>query len=484
MSAIPQEFSDLIERATAAMRGGNLPNAILRWEMAWDGDGLTPVRRDELHVALSDLCRQPEGGLLFVLLPVADCDGGRFEKQLVAAVQSFAGKTCHAVAKAETIEGWAHAFDLGHVVKVVPSVPELGETRCPSHDLDTEPFQRAMDGTPSAPHEYGAVLLTERDHRMIAMNAAVRDGIRVVGTVAGVLAFHSQPSDHIAGARVVVDPFTGAGFWGALSPLAAATASWAAQFGFPPHAVAELVRNAWVHRDWSKAAREQPIRVTINGRRLDVVSPGGILARGDRRNPVLFSLCRSAGLVHGLGTGLEDLADDLSEQGKCTVEVAEIGGDVRARLTLARPEATRAPSAPKAERKVMDIQRRRPVVADRPPVAPHLGREPAPVRTTVATTVVAKASPQQVSAAVALAPASTAAAARPTPQVHAAGSARDEQLVAFIARHGEVSCRVVQDDLGWTRSTTRDVLARLVALGRLRRTSEDPRSPTQGYVLA
>ena len=70
------------------------------------------------------------------------------------------------------------------------------------------------------------------------------------------------------------------------------------------------------------------------------------------------------------------------------------------------------------------------------------------------------------------------------PQVHLGANARDQQLLRFVAQRGEVSCKLVQDELGWSRSTARDVLARLVGLGRLRRTAEDPRSPSQSYVRA
>lgn len=70
------------------------------------------------------------------------------------------------------------------------------------------------------------------------------------------------------------------------------------------------------------------------------------------------------------------------------------------------------------------------------------------------------------------------------PQVHLGANARDQLLLRIVAQRGEVSCKLVQDELGWSRSTARDVLARLVGLGRLRRTAEDPRPPSQSYLRA
>ena len=483
----------IVARVTAAIEDGDLPSDMLRWERTYDNDGLTPARRRELHAMVSALCAAERGGILFVVLPGIDCDGGNFHRDVLASVAVFAGPAVEGHAETEAMEGHVIAWHLGHT-DVGALSAELDLTTCPAAELETDDFRRAVRGAPPAPDTFGFLVMSEAQRRMLAMNAAGRENVRALGTVAGVVAFHGAPHEYAPGARVVVDA-VGAGFFGSMAVLSQRTAAWARQSGFPHHAVAELVRNALVHRDWAPEVRERPIRVTINGRRLDVVSPGGLNAKGAHRNPVLRGLARDAGLVHGLGTGLADLADDLADEGRCAVEIAEINGDTRARLVLVRLAQTQAVARPVAERESRSVGRvashgdRRPAsTASRPPVPARAETRVAPVTSKpdvrrVQRTPISPPKPPQV------APPPAAGARVPAPQVAravppiASASRRDEQLLAYVGANGEVSCKQVQDHLGWNRSTTRDVLARLVAAGRLRRTEADPRSPTQAYTL-
>jgi hypothetical protein len=210
---------------------------------------------------------------------------------------------------------------------------------------------------------------------------------------------------------------------------------------------------------------------------------------------VLRGLACDARLVHGLGTGLADLADDLADDGMCTVEIADINGDTRARLILARPAQIQAVARPAPERESGAVQRvasngdRRPgstamraadpvraetwvaAVASKPDVRREQGSPiPPPKRRPVAPPPAAGAREP------------AAQAVRVAPPI-ASASPRDEHLLPHIGANGKVACKQVQHELGWNRSTTRDVLARLVAAGRLRRTEADPRSPTQAYAL-
>jgi hypothetical protein len=485
----------LVARVTAAIEDGDLPSDMLRWERTYDNDGLTPPRRRELHAMVTALCAGERGGILFVVLPGIDCDGGTFQRDVLTSVAAFAGPAVEGHAEAEVSEGRVLAWHLGHA-NVGAISAELDLTTCPAGELETDDFRRAVRGPPPEPDTYGFLVMSEAQRRMLTMNAAGRENVRALGTVAGVVAFHEAPHEYVPGARVVVDA-SGAGFVGSLAVVSQRTAAWARQWGFPHHAVAELVRNALVHRDWAPAVRDRPIRVTITGRRLDVVSPGGLGVKGAHRNPVLRQLARDAGLIHGLGTGLADLADDLADEGKCRVEVAEIDGDTRARLILTRAvEARGTPTKPEAAARTASAGSGA-GRGDRATAPPR-----AAVRATAATAPPARGSNHEVRRAVestaatgvpskaVATPASVAAASAPrVPSRPAGGSApraptstRDDQLLAYVAANGEVSCKRVQDDLGWNRSTTRDVLARLVAGGRLRRTEPDPRSPTQAYV--
>ncbi len=58
---------------------------------------------------------------------------------------------------------------------------------------------------------------------------------------------------------------------------------------------------------------------------------------------------------------------------------------------------------------------------------------------------------------------------------------RDAKVLALVEERGSITTRDVIDGLGWSRSTTRDVLARLVREGSLRRVAASVRSPGQAY---
>jgi hypothetical protein len=57
-------------------------------------------------------------------------------------------------------------------------------------------------------------------------------------------------------------------------------------------------------------------------------------------------------------------------------------------------------------------------------------------------------------------------------------------VLALIDAKGRVMSRDVIERLGWSRSTTRHVIARMVAVGRLASIATSPRSPFQAYVRA
>lgn len=472
---IPEELDHLVTRTVAGMPTPDMPTRVLRWENAYDlAGGLGPARQEELHAAVSAL--RAEGGLLFVVLPLGEVyEGGNFAavRKVVAAL---AGKANLGDVEFEVLEGKLLAFELAAAPELPPLSPEVGPTSCLARDLATPPFQRASRSKDGRVHDDGLGVMTALDRELLSMNAAVRDGVRIVGTVAGVLAFHPAPHQHIPGARVVVDAATGAGYHGPMVAVVDGVSRWAGAQGFPRGAVAELVRNAWVHRDWSLEARATPILVHRNGRRLDVVTPGVLTRVGEVRNPVLQTLCRRAGLVTGHGIGIEDLRADLAEDGACSLEMCSMAGEVRARLTLAR--ASSPAQAGPVTKNPPEVGR---VASTTGSAVPAVRREvaasaaAAPVRATTGESTPVPSAPV---------PSATVAPAPVGPQIHVGASARDAELLRFVAHRGEVSCKLVQDELGWSRSTARDVLARLVGLGRLRRTAEDPRSPSQSYVRA
>ncbi len=68
--------------------------------------------------------------------------------------------------------------------------------------------------------------------------------------------------------------------------------------------------------------------------------------------------------------------------------------------------------------------------------------------------------------------------------MHVAATDREAAVLALIDAKGQVTSRDVIEGLGWSRSTTRDVIARMVAVGRMASISLSPRSPFQAYVRA
>lgn len=490
MSAIPEDLDTLLDRI-ADMSDDITATTALRWDVGRPAHAaMSESDRHALYRAIVKLTSKDHGGVLVVVLHQDVEVGGELATSVKEQVGALAGGALIDDQVTEVLEGRALAFHLAHAEEIGAPSAELELVDTSARDLVTEPFHRAAKATPAAPQEDDDVVATTKQRQMMAMNAAARDGVSFRPTVAGVLAFHPEPSRVIPGAIIVADAQTGAGFAGAMAVAIHAAAHWASGHGFPQHAVTEMLRNAWVHRDWSPELRSQPIHLLVGRRRLDVVSPGKLGEGDGPPNPVLHELCRRAGLIGGMGTGLDDLWADLAEDGRCQFEIGTFGPNVRARITLSgapgvaaavvsrgQPPPRSAAGANSRQSRAMGATVASPAWRptgdrERAPARPPTGRATPPARPTNAPS---KAELRHVSK-----PAPSTVKHRATAPLNA----RDQELMAFVAGQREVTCRQIQDDLGWTRSTARDALARLVASGHLRRTSADPRSPTQAYVSA
>lgn len=493
MSAIPEEIEVLVARIATNMPGGDMPTITLRWESSGAvTQGVSSAQRRELHTAVTRLRADERGGVLVAVLPLGAEEDGPLVESIKETVIAAVGDGNLEDFTAEALEGIYVAFHLAHG-EVPPALSaELDVIDCSTRELRSDVFQRASRSAGFAAEDNGFVVLTRVEQQMVGLLAATSDEGRIKATVAGVLAFHPAPSRLIPGAHFVVGLGSDAGSQGPVSEAVQAAARWVAQYGFPEYAVAELLWNAWLHRDWSVEARATPIRILVQNRRVDIVSPGALGDMTAPPNPVLRDLCHRAGLIKALGQGLDDLWADLAEDNRFRLDIGTFGASVRARLTLVKGESAAAPGVAagsrvvSAARPALHVQHQAAAVR-KPEITPlrqaAAGGSQAVPRTPTAASPrgAAQAAPARV------APPSSVKVAKPAPisaPVHVAGNARDEQLVALVADRGEVSSRMIQEDLGWTRSTTRDVLARLVSLGRLRRTVEDPRSPMQGYRLA
>ena len=67
------------------------------------------------------------------------------------------------------------------------------------------------------------------------------------------------------------------------------------------------------------------------------------------------------------------------------------------------------------------------------------------------------------------------------PDVYRSADDRQAELLQVLCNHGRLSRRQLQEQLGWTRSTLRDVLRAAVEAGNVAKLAPHPRSPFQVY---
>lgn len=340
---------------------------------------------------------------------------------------------------------------------------------------------------------YGWVDQIERDEAaMLAVRAAVRNRSEVVPTVAGLLAFGARPYKHIPGAKLVLRCPAQETLRGSLALMAReASRHPVLSEGLDARIVQELVLNALVHRDWSEAARRVPVLITRTPERLEITSPGSIGEGLVAPNPILRDLLRRMGLVPAEGNGVERLERFLRRCG-AELRYAESRGEVRSIVELqdqasyaavrAQPEAPRLVPSQRQPSRVLQPRRPTPPVASPRRAAPTVSaRPPAPVASPrpQAPTVGAV----QPASATSPEPEQRAPVVVPAAQPVSARSQRGEAILELLTQRGEMPSKALAETLGWSRSTVRDTLARLVDEGRIQRLASSPRSPEQAYSI-
>ncbi|MFH1467831.1 MAG: hypothetical protein ABIO70_25830 [Pseudomonadota bacterium] len=297
----------------------------------------------------------------------------------------------------------------------------------------------------------------------LAAGAAVEVGRALVPTVAGLLALGQRPELFLPGARLVarVDGaevvFTG----DARRQVKLALRWDPLMRGLPPEVLAPLLVNAIAHRDWSVAAEARPIEVVREGPHLEVRSPG-TLVHGATTNPNLLALLCRQGLARGQGTGLRRVAEALNRLGARPMSLVARGGEVTAVVDLPWRALPRSPAPPRRPEPRLLQPVETPPVPVAPPPAPEAPPDPVP---TPATPTL---------------PPTPAPAPPPTP-VYRSAEDRQEELLAHVRQHGRQTTRELFTALGWTRATTRAVLAGLVESGKIRATAGNPNAPYQAY---
>ena len=319
---------------------------------------------------------------------------------------------------------------------------------------------------------------------LVAAGALAMVDDEPVPTVAGLVAFGRAPWERLGGLRVqVVDDgrelvVVGDG------PSLPQRVVRALRVREPNAVIVRaLVERGLIERAWSPYAEDEPIVVVRKGSEIEVRWPE---ADGDEGIPnrTLRRLLHAAGGLGRLALDSVRIKDRVEARGGEWGGEERDGCDVVVRVVL--PEEIADPHPDQVE----------PVASVPNPVAPPAAAQSheVPVRDRVVV-------PSQVMAPTPSSPPAVVAAPAPAVVVRAAPPAaplpsvavpptpigttdREGALLALLDARGRVTSRDVIDGLGWTRSTTRDVIARIVATGLIVGVAASARSPFQAYVRA
>ncbi len=367
--------------------------------------------------------------------------------------------------------------------------PVLGATM---QELDDDAFARLnLRGVPveGLSTRYGVV-----GRRMLAVGVAVESGRDFVPTLAGLLVFGHRPELFMPGARLVVNVNGDeAVFTGRAREMVRSALRWKPLTRAMGRELVEpLLINAIAHRDWSVEAEEQPILVTRRGSRLEVSHPGRI-SRGAPPNPALLSLLVRVGLMRGVGSGIRLVNEAMKGLAGRPMSLAARGGAVVAVLEMpwrdyaaedaAEARAREARAACEGEA-LGHPQPAGHVVVEAPaPVPgplPVVHAQPPPAQLTPVLGV-----PPTVAAPPAAVPPPQPAPAPPkpprAPRQYRSAEDRQAELLDHLRSNGKRSTREIVDELGWSRGTTRAVLAALVDEGLVETTAASANAPYQAY---
>lgn len=309
--------------------------------------------------------------------------------------------------------------------------------------LSSRAVQRLVDKLPDE-----MLVDVPGDNRL--MKGVLAEGIgihfddEVVPTVAGLAMYGLRPTDWLPGMRlaIVVDggvPQEAAGSAGRLLKHLAEH-SVGKRLGQP--ASRALVGFALAWRSWEDDLCEEGLVLNLTEGVLSLYVPGSVA--DEVTNPVFAELLWRSGVLPKRKASLKSLDRMLEAVAPEGVVVESEGDSTAFRWRL-------------VERPCEEQMKREPVVETEPavPVVASLPRpEPArPVPTQVA-------------------------------EGHRSAKDRQAELVQTLRRQGRMSRRQLQERLGWTRSTLRDVLRAAVEAGIVSKLAPHPRSPFQVYEVA
>jgi hypothetical protein len=297
---------------------------------------------------------------------------------------------------------------------------------------------------------------------LLDLGIARRDGDGVAPTVAGMVAFGRRPHLFVPGMRVrYIDEGGERWIEGNARDLVGALLDEPEVLrGVGGSAMAELVVNAVVHRDWSASVEDEPVEIRRDGDRVEVRNPGLFEPRRGPRNPVLAQLLSARDLLRGSGSGRDEVKGWLRQQKARGVTWVGRKGAVRVVVEVAAERARPVPPPPPA---LAPPAVQRPIQPASMPPAVHRPWPVPPVPPS-RSPVVGESDADQAEAV-----------------VYQSLHDRQRDVVELLVGGGQWTRRQLQEALGWSRSTMRKVLEGLIAEGRVAPSAEAVRSPFRTY---
>lgn len=201
-----------------------------------------------------------------------------------------------------------------------------------------------------------------------------------------------------------------------------------------------LVLHALIERSWMPRLDDEPLAILSTERGIELRWP--VYERGVPSNPILRRLLRARGLSTPAFEGVAYFGRWLERRGGVLLADTDRDDQI-ARMSLPRTRPSSTVATPKPAQRPRTCTPPEPVSRPAPPL-------PSPAST-------------------------------PTVAPHLPADTRTTAVLALFSPGEALSARDVMQALGWSRSTTRDVLARLVAAGALSGTAASARSPRQTY---
>ena len=466
----------------------------------------------ERQAALLLLAQQPSGGLaIFRLSDEQAAQGPAVEKVLRDTAMSL----CPALVRGFEIVALQGGF---HVIVLLAPMPSLDHWTGP-RDLrpvlgtGIEDFEHfLLDHAPedATDEEVDAIpdLWDEHDRALVSLGALLPWRGELLATVSGLLTYGDDAHEHLPGQRLATrngrTTDSRLGDIGNLCEHGREVLHW--NGGLPRRLGTAILVNAFALRRWDQDDPGGPVVIEADEGAISVATPGTTLAdwqarEGRRPNAHLDGLLRRLGIWKGPMLDLRTIQQELRRVGLPVLNVeeeadkvvfglrasAEVVAAARA-LDLWREEDTGLVASAAVEDrgakkstalKVLPASRSRSGVAavqPRPKGSDGLAMPSlTPVQVVARPTISAPARPAR----------DAVQAARSRPPSRLSAEARAAQLLDLLHAEPDALTRhQIEHTLSWSRSTTRAVLASMVADGRVALEATSKRSPHQRYRVA